>query len=127
MIDPFVRCDDPRHDHDSLEAARACVRFIGQDDLAKQREQFALDSVEDRPYHHLAAARVRRGQPWNRGLDGDHKQFRRDFAFWRERLGEDAATARTSFQRMYPVVLPLDRAYGVAHEDRARWSKALAR
>lgn len=60
------------------------AHYPTQAELAQQREQFALDSDERRPWHALAHARVVLGQPWNHTLW--LYWVERDLAKWCEAL-----------------------------------------
>ena len=99
---------------------------ISQADLAKQREDFALDGAEDRPYHFLATARAKRGQPWNLNLERGPRmaQTIADFGFGLRRSPDEN---RAAFRRMYPAALPLERHFSAFHEDGQKWAAALRR
>lgn len=82
-------------------------------ELAEQRRQFVMDSDKYRPYHALAHARVRRGVPWNEGIENEHA----------ETYSWTSQDSVENYHRITISELPFQRTR--AHGDGTRWVLAL--
>lgn len=100
-------------------------------ELAEQRREFALDGAEDRPYHHIAHARNKRGLPWSLSLgrrEGSYPRTRANLYAssqvgtpgWRAELAESERWAR-----FYVSEAPFLRTRVAG--DGERWVQALRR
>jgi hypothetical protein len=101
--------------------------------LEDQRREFALDGAEDRPYHHLAHALVRRGLEWSTGMSRRQGGLPRTAAqlqampLYPFGAVEALTEERERYLRMYVTEEPHLRTRVAADLDSGRWAAALRR
>lgn len=88
-----------------------------QAELAEQRAEFALDSAEDRPYHHLARASFSRGRAWNAAISACNGSY----SLAGMRRHEPAE--RDRHERLYVSEAPFLRTRTAGDAD--KWAEAL--